>query len=98
MLRNKLQQFIKKAIQSEFHSHSIDNVSVSRTSQSDHGDYSTNIAMISAKTTGKLPHDVASTLVRSLQDNNDLSEIILNIQIAGPGFINFYIKDEVIWS
>lgn len=52
-----------------------------------HGDLSANAAMLLSKKLGKKPRDIASEIVASLQYN---PEFIRKIDIAGPGFINFY--------
>ena len=56
------------------------------------GDYSTNIAMVLAKKEGKNPRDLANSVFQliSLSDN----QIIKKIEVAGAGFINFYLKSE----
>lgn len=54
------------------------------------GDYSTNIAMKLAKELGKNPREIAEAIKDELLSD----ESIKNIQIAGPGFINFYLKDN----
>ena len=53
------------------------------------GDYSSNIAMKLAKKLGKKPQDLAKEIVESL--NKELKEAN-RIEIAGPGFINFYLN------
>jgi len=54
-----------------------------------HGDYSTSFAMMSAKTQKMSPRKVAEAIVAEIEDSE---KIISDIQIAGPGFINFYIN------
>ena len=56
------------------------------------GDYSTNIAMKLAKELGKNPREIAEAIKDELLSD----ESIKNIQIAGPGFINFYLTDQSI--
>jgi arginyl-tRNA synthetase len=51
----------------------------------DHGDYSTNCAMILAKENKKSPKALAETIVKALKKNKDYKKL----EIAGPGFINF---------
>ncbi len=60
------------------------------------GDYATNAALVSAKELGKNPREVAELLVAELEKSDDVNEAILKMEIAGPGFINFFVKDEVI--
>lgn len=57
-----------------------------------HGDYATNIAMILASRLKINPRRIAEIIVAGLQSADDILE---KIEIAGPGFINFFIKDEV---
>ncbi len=54
-----------------------------------HGDYSTNIAMMAAAKQKMPPKKIAEAIVDRIVD---LESIITDIQIAGPGFINFYLK------
>ncbi|PIE70129.1 MAG: arginine--tRNA ligase [Deltaproteobacteria bacterium] len=56
-----------------------------------HGDLSTNLAMIMAKAQKMAPRAIAEVLVRFLGDGDGLFE---KVDIAGPGFINFYLNPE----
>lgn len=56
-----------------------------------HGDLTTNIAMQIAKTVGKNPRSIAQEIVERLSLESDL---VAQVQIAGPGFINFYFTDK----
>ncbi len=58
-----------------------------------HGDYATNIAFILGKVRKTSPQECAKNLIPQLKEK--LSEIVEKIEIAGPGFINFFLKDEV---
>lgn len=60
------------------------------------GDYSTNIALVLAKELGRNPRELAVDLVGKMETNKDLKKIVEKIEVAGPGFINFWIKDEVL--
>lgn len=53
-----------------------------------HGDFSTNFAMIMASLQKMPPRKVAQAIVDHLNDSGRLLE---KIEIAGPGFINFYV-------
>lgn len=55
-----------------------------------HGDYSTNVALKYSKILKNNPREIASNLSKTLQNSN----IIEKIEIAGPGFINFFIKQD----
>ncbi len=56
------------------------------------GDYSTNVALIAAKKLEKNPREFAEELKVKMQG----LEIFEKIEIAGPGFINFWIKNEAL--
>lgn len=58
-----------------------------------HGDYATNIAFPLSKVLGKSPKETAETVVDSLR--GELSETVEKIEIAGPGFINFFLIDDI---
>jgi len=60
------------------------------------GDFSTNVAMVLAKELGRNPRELAVDLVGKLEGNKKLIELVEKIEPAGPGFINFWIKDEVL--
>ncbi|MDP9141103.1 MAG: arginine--tRNA ligase [Pseudomonadota bacterium] len=51
------------------------------------GDFQTNLALQLAKAMGKPPRAVAEQLVNSLPDSTRVSKV----EVAGPGFINFYL-------
>ena len=59
-----------------------------------HGDYATNIAFVLAKSKGISPKDCAEGLLPVLTEK--LSSVVNNIEVAGPGFINFHLTENVI--
>jgi arginyl-tRNA synthetase len=50
-----------------------------------HGDAASNVALIMARAEGKLPRTIAETI----RSNLELGDEIVEVTIAGPGFINF---------
>jgi arginyl-tRNA synthetase len=52
-----------------------------------HGDLTTNVAMVLAKSLGKNPRTIAQEIVSKLSLESNL---VSQVQIAGPGFINFF--------
>lgn len=60
----------------------------------DHGDLSTNIALIKAKTEAKPPKEIAKELKNKLSKDINLKKNISKIEIAGPGFINFHLSQS----
>ncbi|HTK33341.1 MAG TPA: arginine--tRNA ligase [Candidatus Paceibacterota bacterium] len=59
----------------------------------EHGDYSTNIAMAYAKVLKMAPKALAEKIVEEFK--KDMPAIIESVSVAGPGFINFKVKDTV---
>ncbi len=56
-----------------------------------HGDFSTNIAMIMASSQKMAPKKIAESIINRMDDSGS---IILKVEIAGPGFINFYLRQS----
>ena len=67
------------------------NVQVTRSKDKAHGDFACNIAMQLAKQAKMPPRQLAEMLVTNLPDNGS----IVKIEIAGPGFLNFYVNETV---
>ncbi len=57
-----------------------------------HGDISTNVAMVLARPAGKNPREIAQKIADILRQADD----VLEVNIAGPGFINLKLAD-VFW-
>ncbi len=55
-----------------------------------HGDYAANVAMVSARAFRKAPRQIAEAITERLCLDGTVME---RAEIAGPGFINFYIGD-----
>ncbi|KZZ41623.1 arginine--tRNA ligase [Thalassolituus sp. HI0120] len=64
-------------------------INVENTRDKAHGDLATNLAMMLAKPAKKNPRELAQLIVDALPE----SELVENVEIAGPGFINFYLSD-----
>lgn len=58
----------------------------------EHGDYAANAAMILASQMKQNPRKIAQTILENIVDDE---QIIDKAQIAGPGFINFFLKENV---
>ena len=60
----------------------------------DFGDFSTNAALVMAKSAGKNPRELAAEILPKLTE----LDFVADASIAGPGFINIKLKDEFIWQ
>jgi arginyl-tRNA synthetase len=63
---------------------------------SSHGDYATNVCLVVAKSRGLSPITLADELAKALELILKEKGIITKVEIAGPGFINFFLTDEKI--
>ena len=63
---------------------------VERTRNREHGDFASNVALALAKSAGRKPRDIAEALRSRLQSDARLARV----EIAGPGFINFFLADS----
>ena len=66
---------------------------IERSKDPAHGDYATNVAMRFGKSQGKNPRQFAQELVDLIHD-----ESVTKIEIAGPGFINFFLRADALTS
>jgi arginyl-tRNA synthetase len=61
------------------------------------GDYSTNLAMIEAKASGRVPRKVAEALTAALAKTLSAAGIA-KAEVAGPGFVNLFLSPECVRS
>jgi len=64
-------------------------VVLERPARPEHGDWSTNVALASAKRAGRNPRELATALVAALE----AAEVahVSRLEVAGPGFVNFHL-------
>ncbi len=94
MIRHKLAALISQALEAArtagvLQSESFPPVVVDTPANEAHGDFACNVAMQLAKPERKAPRQVAEALLLHLQDDDGL---VRRAEIAGPGFINFFIS------
>ena len=65
----------------------IANIVIERARDSSHGDFASNLALTLAKSAKTNPRILAQKIIDALPDN----KVITKVEIAGPGFINFFI-------
>lgn len=63
---------------------------VERPARLEHGEFSTNVAMVAAKRFGEKPRPLAEKICSYLNENPVRYQ--QRLEIAGPGFINFYLE------
>ena len=65
-------------------------VEVDHTRSKEHGDFASNVALALAKAARVKPRDLAQKIVAALP----ASPLVEKVEIAGPGFINFFLKNN----
>ena len=70
-------------------------IQIDRTKDASHGDFASNIALVLSKAAKSKPRDLAVKIVEKIsQQLSDVQEVE-KVEIAGPGFINFFFAAEV---
>lgn len=88
-LKNK----IKDSLKSEGLDLELNEIIIENSKTPEHGDYASNVALKFAGRLGMKPRDLAEKISNSID-----REVIEKIEIAGPGFINFFVKKDAINS
>ena len=87
MIRDDLAAAVRAGLQALSVEPLPDHVSLERPANRDHGDWSTNVALASAKRAGRNPRELAAELVAHLEA--DPPAHVVGVEVAGPGFVNF---------
>ena len=69
-----------------------ESINLERPARREHGDWSSNVALATAKRAGWNPRELAGRIAESL--NADLPAHVLSVEVAGPGFVNFRLADS----
>ncbi|MBE6897589.1 MAG: arginine--tRNA ligase [Ruminococcaceae bacterium] len=69
----------------------LPNYTVEIPGDTSHGDFATNAAMVSARTFRNAPAKIAAILLENMDFST--ASYVEKAEIAGPGFINFFVKD-----
>jgi arginyl-tRNA synthetase len=94
-MKEKVAEHIRQALQTLRSAHSWPedleaNIQVEHARDKAHGDFASNIAMTLAKPLKSNPRVIAQQIVDALPDTTD----IVKVEIAGPGFINFFVDES----
>ncbi|MCF6766386.1 arginine--tRNA ligase [Thiotrichales bacterium 19S3-7] len=90
-LTQLLQKSINDLIKNDLIPNTADiNIIITPTKQKSHGDLATNLALTLAKQAKKSPKILAEAIVKYLPK----SSLVKKVEIAGPGFINFYLNQS----
>ena len=86
LLNKCIQNLISKGLLNEMPS----KIRIDHTKDKSHGDYATNIALMLSKQAKTSPLELAKIIIDQLEETS----FIKKTEIAGPGFINFFISEE----
>ena len=89
-LQNLLTKCIGDLIDQGVISEMPSKIRLDHTKDKSHGDYATNVALMLAKQANVNPKELAQTIIKQL----GVAEFIEKTEIAGPGFINFFLSSE----
>jgi arginyl-tRNA synthetase len=94
LMKDKLVKMVTEAAESAYQNQALTSsdfpvIEMEEPKVEIHGDFSTNVAMVSAAVQKTAPRSIAEAIVAHIKDPEGLVE---KMEIAGPGFINFFLK------
>jgi len=93
-LKDQLKNLVGQALSIFIQKHGLEidlpEIQIERTKDKTHGDFACNIAMMLAKPAKMNPRQIATDIVEALPT----SDVVTQVEIAGPGFINFFLSAE----
>lgn len=97
MIKKAIKQELKKALEQlqkkgKLGFFKLPEIKIDYPEHGQYGDYSTNLALLLGRPARKKPLEVASLLKEELLSNP--ASLLSKIEIAGPGFINFFISEK----
>lgn len=91
-MREEIRKLLLSAIVKKYGKIDMPEFSVEAPDNPEHGDYSSNAAMVLGKTLDQKPQDVAADL------SFGLASAGRQVKIAGPGFLNFFLTNKTVLS
>ncbi len=87
-MKDQLTALLLDALQALVPNTKAEQINLERPKSDDHGDFATNLALTLTKALKKPPRDIAEQIIGAIPDN----DLISKVEIAGPGFINFFLN------
>ena len=88
-MKDKIHELLASAIKDLYSSKDL-SIEIVKTKSEEHGDWSSNVAMIEAKKKGENPKELAKKIIDSITKEDWIEKI----ELAGPGFINFFLSKK----
>lgn len=92
-IQKHIHTVLRTAIGSAYGLNHID-IELSHPGDMSHGDFASNIAMRLAKELNDSPRNIAENIARSIEQDT----VIDKVEVAGPGFINLFLKKEALFQ
>ncbi|WP_027127723.1 arginine--tRNA ligase [Fusobacterium perfoetens] len=87
-----IERILKNAIEKAFPNKELKPIEITIATNEKFGDFQSNFAMMNSKIIGGNPRKIAEDLVNNIPEN----DIIEKLEIAGPGFINIFLKNSYV--
>ena len=94
LLTIQLKKMFLENINNIFNGNFEDKIIIENSTKKEFGDFQTNFAMITSKILEKNPREIANTIIENFRKN----DLIEKLEVAGPGFINIYLKNSFLNS
>ena len=94
LLTIQLKKMFLENINNIFNVNFEDKIIIENSTKKEFGDFQTNFAMITSKILEKNPREIANTIIENFRKN----DLIEKLEVAGPGFINIYLKNSFLNS
>ena len=88
-MKSEIREILLASVKKNYKKKSLD-FDISRTKTKSHGNWSSNVALILGKELKQQPKIIAENLVKNLPKKKWLEKV----EIAGPGFVNFFLTEE----
>ncbi|MCX6807132.1 MAG: arginine--tRNA ligase [Candidatus Berkelbacteria bacterium] len=89
MVKGDLKQLVEKAVKKAYSNIKIPDFDIEYPKEASFGDYSCSVAMQIASIVKKPPLEIAQKIINNLE-----AKFLKKIELAPPGFINFYLNEE----
>lgn len=102
LIKNKIIDILQSALTAQAPADAdVPAIEIEKPAEKEHGDFSSNIALKSAKIFRKSPLLIAEDIVKSITETleqSDIASSINKIEVKAPGFINFYLSDDAVFK
>jgi arginyl-tRNA synthetase len=97
-----LEALVADAVASAYHTATgaeipTEKIEIRPADRPDFGDYASNVALVAAKDAGTAPRKLAEAIARRI-DEADAGATFRKVQVAGPGFLNVFLRPEAVRS